>query len=216
VVKIFPLLNFYIRKHLILHYSKNIIQEALNYLMTNSQKFSFKISIIGDGGVGKTSLIKKFTKGTFERDYIQTIGAHFSRYDVEIDGDLVNLIFWDIAGQDDFQFLHPLFYSESRGCIIVFSLEENELGEESFCHIENWHNELNKYCLGIPVIIFANKIDLIKDVNLIETKIQEVVNEQNFLGYFLTSAKTGQGVHEAFNTIIEKLYNKNKVSTSEL
>jgi len=184
--------------------------------MTNSQEFSFKISIIGDGGVGKTSLIKKFTKGTFERDYIQTIGAQFSRYDLEIDGDLVNLIFWDIAGQDDFQFLHPLFYRESKGCIIVFSLEENKLGEESFHHIENWHNELNKYCHDISIVIFANKVDLIEDVDLIETNIQEVVNKQNFLGYFLTSAKTGQGVHEAFNKIIEKLYKRNKASSSEL
>ena len=77
--------------------------------MTNSQEFGFKISIIGDGGVGKTSLIKKFTKGTFEKDYVKTIGAQFSRYDKEINGDIINLIFWDIAGQDDFDFLHPLF-----------------------------------------------------------------------------------------------------------
>lgn len=184
--------------------------------MTKPQEFSFKISIIGDGGVGKTSLIKKFTKGTFERDYIQTIGAQFSRYDVEIDGDLVNLIFWDIAGQDDFNFLHPLFYRESRGCIIVFSLEENDLGEESFHHIENWHNELKKYCSDIPVVLFANKVDLIEDVNLIKTSIQEIIKKQNFFGYFLTSAKTGQGVHEAFNAIIKKLYHKNEASTSAL
>jgi len=184
--------------------------------MTNSQEFSFKISIIGDGGVGKTSLIKKFTKGTFEKDYIQTIGAHFSRYDIEIDGDLVNLIFWDIAGQDDFKFLHPLFYRESKGCIIVFSLEENDLGEESFNHIENWHKELKKYCSDIPVVLFANKVDLIEDVNLIKPKIQDIIRERKFLGYFLTSAKTGQGVHEAFNVIIEKLYNRNKASSSEL
>jgi len=184
--------------------------------MTNPQEFSFKISIIGDGGVGKTSLIKKFTKGTFEKDYIQTIGAQFSRYDIEIDGDIVNLIFWDIAGQDDFNFLHPLFYKESKGCIIVFSLEDNELGEESFNHIENWHNELKKFCSDIPVVLFANKVDLIEEVNLIKTNIQEVIKERKFLGYFLTSAKTGQGVHEAFNAIIEKLYNKNKASSSEL
>ena len=184
--------------------------------MTNSQEFSFKISIIGDGGVGKTSLIKKFTKGTFEKDYIQTFGAQFSRYDREIEGDLVNLIFWDIAGQDDFKFLHPLFYRESKGCIIVFSLEENDLGEESFNHIENWHNELKKYCSDIPVILFANKVDLVEETSLIKTKIQEVTRELNFLGYFLTSAKTGQGVHEAFNVIIEKLYNRNKASSSEL
>ncbi len=184
--------------------------------MTNSQEFSFKISIIGDGGVGKTSLIKKFTKGTFEKDYIQTIGAQFSRYDIEIDGDLINLIFWDIAGQDDFKFLHPLFYRESKGCIIVFSLEENDLGKESFNHIENWQNELKKYCSDIPVVLFANKVDLIENVNLIKTNIQEFIRERKFLGYFLTSAKTGQGVHEAFNIIIEKLYNKNKTSSSEL
>ncbi len=184
--------------------------------MTNSQEFSFKISIIGDGGVGKTSLIKKFTKGTFEKDYIQTFGAQFSRYDREIEGDLVNLIFWDIAGQDDFKFLHPLFYRESKGCIIVFSLEENDLGEESFNHIENWHNELKKYCSDIPVVLFANKVDLIEEANLIKPNIQEVIRELNFLGYFLTSAKTGQGVHEAFNVIIEKLYNRNKASSSEL
>ena len=100
--------------------------------MTNSQEFGFKICIIGDGGVGKTSLLKKFAKGTFEKDYIKTIGAQFSRYDKEIDGDAINLIFWDIAGQDDFNFLHPLFYKESRAGIIVFSLEENDLGEGSF------------------------------------------------------------------------------------
>ena len=182
--------------------------------MTNSQEFSFKISIIGDGGVGKTSLIKKFTKGTFEKDYNKTIGAQFSRYDKEIKGDLINLIFWDIAGQDDFNFLHPLFYKESRACIIVYSLEENDLGNESFKHIENWHNELKKHCGNIPVVLFANKVDLIEENNLDKMNIQEVVKERDFLRYFLTSAKTGQGVHEAFNVIINELYYKIKALSS--
>ncbi len=184
--------------------------------MTHSQEFGFKITIVGDGGVGKTSLIKKFTNGTFEKDYNQTIGAQFSRYGMEIDEDLINLIFWDIAGQDDFKFLHPLFYKESNGCIIVFSLEENDLGEESFNHIEDWHNELKKHCGDIPVVLFANKVDLIEEVNLIQTTIQDVIRENNFLGYFLTSAKTGQGVHEAFKAIVEKLYYKYRDLSSEL
>ena len=183
--------------------------------MTNSQEFGFKISIIGDGGVGKTSLIKKFTKGTFERDYIKTIGAQFSRYDKEIKGDLINLMLWDIAGQNDFNFLHPLFYRESIGCIIVYSLEENNLGEESFEHIDNWYNELKKYCSDIPVVVFANKVDLVEEDNLDEREIQEFVKEREFLGYYLTSAKTGKGVHEAFNTIIENLYYKYKALSSE-
>jgi Ras-related protein Rab-23 len=183
--------------------------------MTNFQEFEFKISIIGDGGVGKTSLIKKFTKGTFEKDYIKTIGAQFSRYDKEINRDIINLIFWDIAGQDDFNFLHPLFYKESRAGIIVFSLEENDLGQESFIHISNWHNEIKKHCGNIPVVLFANKVDLVNVDNLTETEIQELVKDHNFLGYYITSAKTGEGVIEAFNTIIEKLYYNNLKLTSQ-
>ena len=182
--------------------------------MTNSQEFGFKICIIGDGGVGKTSLIKKYTKGTFEKDYIKTIGAQFSRYDKEINGDIINLIFWDIAGQDDFNFLQPLFYKESRAGVIVFSLEPNDLGKESFMHVKNWHEEIKKHCGDIPVVLFANKVDLVDESNLNELKIQEIANEYKFLGYFKTSAKTGQGVIEAFNTLIEKLYlNYKKLSS---
>ncbi|MHA2038835.1 MAG: Rab family GTPase [Promethearchaeota archaeon] len=178
--------------------------------MSNSKEFGFKITVIGDGGVGKTSLIKKFTKGTFDKDYIKTTGAQFSRFDKEIDGDVINLIFWDIAGQDDFKFLHPLFYKESRACIIVCSLEENELGKDSFIHIKNWYDEINKYCDNIPIVLFTNKVDLVDENNINEIEIQNLINEYNFLGYYITSAKTGQGVIDAFNAIIEKLYHKYK------
>ncbi|MFX0145780.1 MAG: Rab family GTPase, partial [Candidatus Hodarchaeota archaeon] len=176
--------------------------------MSNFKEFGFKITVIGDGGVGKTSLIKKYTKGTFEKDYIKTIGAHFSRYDKDINGDVINLIFWDIAGQDDFNFLHPLFYRQSRGCIIVYSLEANDLGKDSLTHIKNWNNELKKYCSDIPVVLFANKVDLVDENDINKLEIQEIVNKHNFFGYYITSAKTGQGVIEAFNAIIEQLYYK--------
>jgi small GTP-binding protein len=184
--------------------------------VTDTREFEFKISIIGDGGVGKTSLIKKYTRGTFEKDYVKTIGAQFSRYEQEIDGDLINLIFWDIAGQDDFKFLHPLFYKESRAAIIVYSLEENDLGNDSYKHIINWYDELKKYCGIIPVVIFANKVDLINQSELNESEIQNLVKLNNFLGYFITSAKTGEGVIKAFNAIIKNLYYKYKnLSSSE-
>ena len=115
--------------------------------MTISKKFGFKISVVGDGGVGKTSLIKKYTQGTFDTDYVKTIGAQFSKYDKEVNNDIIKLIFWDIAGQDDFNFLHPLFFQESKACIIVFSLEDNDLGRDSFTHIKNWFEEKIETCL---------------------------------------------------------------------
>ena len=182
--------------------------------MTNSEEFGFKICVIGDGAVGKTSLIKKFTKGTFEMDYIKTIGAQFSRFNKKINEDIINLIFWDISGQDDFNFLQPLFYKESKACIIVYSLEENDLGNESFKHIKNWHNELKKHCGNIPVVLFANKVDLVEENDLDISKIQNFVNKQNLLSYYTTSAKTGQGVIDAFNAIINELYYKFKALSS--
>ncbi|MFW9772852.1 MAG: Rab family GTPase [Promethearchaeota archaeon] len=183
--------------------------------MNNIQKFGFKITVIGDGGVGKTSLIKKFTEGIFQGDYIKTIGAQFSDYEKTINGDKIKLTFWDIAGQDDFLFLRPSFYRESKAAIIVYSLEENDFGKRSFEHIQNWHNDLNDYCEDIPIVLFANKVDLIDENDLESTEIQRVVKDRNFLGYYLTSAKTGRGVYEAFNVIIENLYFKYKKLSSE-
>ncbi|MFX1410077.1 MAG: Rab family GTPase [Promethearchaeota archaeon] len=176
----------------------------------NSEKFRFKIVVIGNGSVGKTSLIQKFTQGTFQKDYLKTIGAQLSEYEKNFDGDKIRLLFWDIAGQDDFHFLRPSFYRASKAAIIVYSLEENDLGKRSFKHITRWHKDAIQYCGDIPVVIFANKVDLIKEDSLNKSKIQEIVKSQNFLGYYITSAKTGQGVHEAFNSLIENLYNKYK------
>ncbi|MFX0039373.1 MAG: hypothetical protein ACFFCY_12215 [Promethearchaeota archaeon] len=94
--------------------------------------------------------------------------------------------------------------------MIVYSLEQNDLGSDSFTYIKNWYNELNKYCGDIPVVLFANKVDLVNENNLNEHEIEDLVKGYNFLGYYITSAKTGQGVIEAFNAIIEKLYYKFK------
>jgi small GTP-binding protein len=179
-------------------------------MSTSGKKLRYKITVIGDGRVGKTSLISKYTLGAFDTDYVETIGAQFSKYDKEIDEDSIRLLFWDIAGQDSFDFLRPSFYRESDAAIIVFSLEENQLGNRSFNNITIWHKEVKQFCGDIPIVLFANKVDLIDEAKIERSKIQEIVIESGFLGYYITSAKTGQGVHNAFNTIIEKLYKKSK------
>ncbi|MFX0140012.1 MAG: GTP-binding protein [Candidatus Hodarchaeota archaeon] len=182
--------------------------------MSKTQIFKFKIVVIGDGGVGKTSLIKKFTQGTFEKDYIKTIGAQFTKLEQDINGDKISLVFWDIAGQGSYDFLNPLFYRESRACIIVYSLEENELGNTSFKNIRNWYDELKMRCGNIPVVLFGNKVDLIEESDLDTSKIQIIIKKLNIFKFYITSAKTGQGVNEAFNFIIEELYKKSKALSS--
>jgi len=166
--------------------------------------FVFKITIIGDGGVGKTSLIKKYTKGSFKKEYIKTLGAQFSKYDEKIEGNAVKLFFWDIAGQKEFSFMRPTFYKGSKAAIIVFSHASNEI-DKSFDHISEWHDDIQKYCGNIPIVLFGNKIDLVdKEQN--ENKVKEIVDKRDFLGYYKTSAKTGNGVYEAFQAIIKDLY----------
>jgi len=69
----------------------------------NAEKgYGFKITVIGDATVGKTSLIKKYTQGSFQKEYISTLGTQFSKYEEIIDGDKVELYLWDIDGQDSF------------------------------------------------------------------------------------------------------------------
>ncbi|MHA2038478.1 MAG: GTP-binding protein [Promethearchaeota archaeon] len=175
-------------------------------------KFKFKITVIGDGFVGKTSLIKKFTQGDFQKEYIKTIGAQFSKYDEEIEGDLCELVFWDIAGQDEFHFLRPAFYKSSVASIIVFSIEENKFGKDSFKHAAQWLKDIKKFCGDIPVALFGNKVDLVDEKKLTEEKIIKFVQKNNFRGFYHTSAKTGQNVEDAFKSLIRELYSKAKSS----
>ncbi len=168
------------------------------------KKIKIKVTVIGDGSVGKTSLIQKFTQGIFKTDYSKTIGAQLTNYETEIDGYRIELIFWDIAGQDEFHFLRPSFYRASRAAIIVYSLEENDLGRRSFEHITKWYEDVKQYCGEIPVVVFANKVDLVNEQRVDKTNIQNLVKKLNLLGYYITSAKTGEGLDYAFNDLIKE------------
>lgn len=153
------------------------------------EEYKFKITVVRDPAVGKTTLVKKYTTGSFQKDYISTLGAQFSNYEENIEGTQVKLFIWDIAGQKTFEIMRRKFYNGSNGAIIVFSLAPEEL--KSYDHIEKWFNELKKYCGNIPIALFGNKVDLINENDLISNKdmvnsdfkIQQFVNEPEIIEY---------------------------------
>jgi len=187
--------------------------------MSEDQKgYGFKITVIGDGAVGKTSLIKKYTQGSFQKEYISTLGTQFSKYEEKIDGEKVGLFLWDIAGQDSFQALRQRFYIGSSGAIIVFSHAPEQT--ESYTHVTKWLDDLKKHCGNIPIVLFGNKVDLVDDEELASNPnkptsnaiVEKFANDNRFIGYYKTSALTGQGVTDAFKALVKKLYMIAKIS----
>ncbi len=185
--------------------------------MSEEKGFGFKITVIGDGAVGKTSLIKKYTQGAFRKEYISTLGTQFSKYEEIIDGDKVELFLWDIAGQDQFQALRQRFYTGSSGAIVVFSHAAEQ--ERSWEHIERWVADVKKHCPSIPMVLFGNKIDLVDEASLDDgnprgnANVEQFAKDNRFVGYYKTSALTGSGVTDAFKVLVKKLYTIAKISS---
>ncbi|MHA2339899.1 MAG: GTP-binding protein [Candidatus Hodarchaeales archaeon] len=186
--------------------SRGIITNYQNPVKKYPYKLRFKIAVVGDTSAGTSSLISRYTKNIFKKEYVKTIGAQYSVFDKEIEGDLVRLLFWDIAGSKQFQFLHQNFFKNSRAAIIAYSLKENDQERDIITQISDWYEQIKKICGDIPILIIANKADLIDKNNMDFSNVQEFVDENNLLGYYLTSVKTGQGVKEAFEVIIDALY----------
>ena len=161
--------------------------------------YRFKVVVIGDGSVGKTTLILKYTEKRFRESYIPTIGVQWTVKNVEYKEYNVSLILWDIAGQDKFKLMRSNFYEGSDAVIIVFDVTSLI----SFDHVENWLNEVRQYCGNVPFILLGNKIDLVEERKVTQEMIKKISERYNF-PYFETSAKTGENVIDMFNAVIDK------------
>ena len=179
-----------------------------------SDAFKFKIVVVGDAAVGKTSLIKRYTTDTFEKDYVSTLGMHFSKFEKEVAGEKVELLLWDLAGQESFSTLRDRFYTGSSGAIVVFSLSPEEI--ETYGHVAKWLSDIKEVCGNIPIILFGNKADLV-DQNALATSpnystsdvhVKKFAQDHKIIEYYKTSALTGQDVKGAFQALVFKLYQR--------
>uniref|UniRef100_S4RMT1 Ras-related protein Rab-21 n=1 Tax=Petromyzon marinus TaxID=7757 RepID=S4RMT1_PETMA len=162
---------------------------------------SFKAVLLGEGCVGKTSLVLRYCENKFNDKHITTLQASFLTKKLNIAGKRVNLAIWDTAGQERFHALGPIYYRDSNGAILVYDITD----EDSFQKVKNWVKELRKM-LGndICLCIVGNKIDLEKDRHV---SVEEAEEYATSVGakHFHTSAKQNKGIEELFLDLCKRM-----------
>ena len=172
----------------------------------NLINYKFKIIICGDPSVGKSSLILRFTNNAFRRHYIPTLGVNVSDKIFKIDDSYIQLVLWDIAGQQKFQTMRQQFYLGSDGIFLIFDLSK----PSSLESVSNWYFDIKNQLNDRPDItgyIIGNKKDIGQSFESISEKGSDLARYLN-LGYIETSALTGENVERAFYTIAETLYDE--------
>ncbi|XP_023664367.1 ras-related protein Rab-35-like [Paramormyrops kingsleyae] len=166
--------------------------------MARDYDYLFKLLIIGDSGVGKSSLLLRFADNTFSGSYITTIGVDFKIRTVEINGEKVKLQIWDTAGQERFRTITSTYYRGTHGVIVVYDVTS----AESFVNVKRWLHEINQNCDNVCRILVGNKND---DPNskVVETNDAQKFAEQMGIRLFETSAKENVNVEDMFNCITE-------------
>nr|MDO8075923.1 GTP-binding protein [Candidatus Freyarchaeota archaeon] len=167
--------------------------------MSGEYDYLFKIIVIGDGAVGKTSLTIRFAHGYFKEDYKMTIGVDFAVKTVTVDTRggvrVAKLQIWDTGGQERFSYIRPLYYRGAMGGLLVFDVTKRE----SFEHLDGWLEEVGRHCSSIPMIMVGNKTDMPGRAVSVEEALEFAIN-RNML-YFETSAKEGTNVESAFGDL---------------
>ncbi|RDE14998.1 MAG: hypothetical protein C4K48_05225 [Candidatus Thorarchaeota archaeon] len=173
--------------------------------MSSTYDFLFKIVVLGEGAVGKTAIVTRFSHGFFRTDYKTTIGSQFAVKNVEIvkserEKVTVKLQIWDVAGQSRFQILRPMYYRGSSGGILVYDVTRRR----TFIVLQEWLEELHK-ALGkdIPLILVANKTDLPDRV--VEPSEGREFADSRSMPYVESSAKTGEGIIDIFEQLARVL-----------
>jgi len=162
---------------------------------------TLKVLIIGESGVGKSSLLLRFVDDTFDPEQPATIGVDFKVTTLSVDGNKVKLAIWDTAGQERFRTLTPSYYRGAQGVIFVYDV----CNRSSFDRLQHWLTELETYSTKSDVVkmLVANKIDREK---------REVGREEGLkfarkhcMLFIEASAKTREGVQCAFDELVEKV-----------
>jgi Ras-related protein Rab-7A len=169
--------------------------------MASRKKVLLKVIILGDSGVGKTSLMNQYLNRKFSNQYKATIGADFLTKEVMVDDRLVTMQIWDTAGQERFQSLGVAFYRGADCCVLVFDVT----AAKTFETLDSWRDEFLIQAAPrdpdhFPFVVLGNKIDM-ENRAISQRRAEMWCKSKNDIPYFETSAKEAINVEQAFQTI---------------
>jgi Ras-related protein Rab-1A len=163
--------------------------------------FLFKILLIGDSSVGKSSLLHRFADHSFSDNYISTIGVDFKIRTVNIDGDQIKLQMWDTAGQERFRAITSSYYRGAHGIFLVYDITD----ARSFSNCSAWVHEIRRYAAdNVLIFLLGAKIDLNKSRTVDAEAAREFAENNNAL-WSECSAKTNEHVDLVFEQMTRKL-----------
>ena len=167
-------------------------------------KYILKILTAGDGGVGKTTLLRRYVEGTFSADTKMTIGVEFHLKELDLDGKHCTLQLWDFGGQERFRFLLESYVLGAKGALLMFDLTRITTLES----LQNWINIVRKGDPNLPVLFLGTKLDLVNDIMVDDEYAKLFLNEFNLIDYLKISSKTGENVNKAFDILTKTILNK--------
>ena len=172
----------------------------------NKDIIEFKIILIGNASVGKTSIFNKFTTGDFSKIYKSTIAAEFKSKLLKVNKNLwAKLVIWDTCGTENYRSLTRQYYRGADGAIVIFDLTD----QSSFNDLKKWIKDIKNYGeKDIQIIIVGNKLDLFNQRKVTQSQANNFCNENKYK-YIEASAKDGTNLLKIFEELTFDLTNKN-------
>jgi small GTP-binding protein len=176
-----------------------------------------KVLLLGDGAVGKTSLIRRFVVDKFSDDYITTIGTKVTKKDLRIESPGKNtdvtFMIWDVLGQKGYKNIQESSFQGAKGALLVYDVSRLETLRSVK---EYWIPHLIEITKPIPIVLVGNKVDLVKDRARAREDLEDALEELRITG-FLSSAKTGESVEATFACLAKSviLESESKVRRGE-
>jgi Ras-related protein Rab-1A len=173
-------------------------------MTTSEYDFVFKILLIGNSAVGKSSLLMRFADDIFHETFLPTIGVDFKIRTIEHEGSKIKLQMWDTAGQEKFKTITAAYYKGAQGIVLVFDLCD----KKSFADIKTWLSEVNRLSTDESVkILVGNKSDLINDRQVSKEEAERFAENEGMI-YYEASAKNNSKVDTIFRHLSDAMKEK--------